>query len=106
MVEGQNEGKALQCVIGVFKLKHLVPVTWSAVTCTSIEEIEHSYLLLTGLVIGFSQTSYTVSEAAATATLTVRIISETPETEVSAVFSTGADSAVGKLADNSEVCLS
>ena len=58
-------------------------------------------------MVGFSPTSYTVSEAAGTVTLTVRIISGTLQTQVSTVFSTSPDTAVGKLVDNMyKSCLS
>ena len=53
--------------------------------------------LPTGVVVGFSSTSYTVSEDASTVTLTVRVISGTLQTQVSTVFSTSPDTAVGKL---------
>ena len=51
-------------------------------------------------MVGFSPTSYTVSEAAGTARLTVRVISGTLQSQVSTVFSTSPGTAVGKLVDN------
>ena len=51
------------------------------------------------VVIGFSMNFYTVSEGAGTATLTVRVIIGTLQTQVSTVFSTSPGTAVGKLAD-------
>ena len=59
--------------------------------------------LPTGVVVGFGPTSYTVSEAAGTATLTVRVISGRLQTQVSTVFSTSPGTAVGKLVDNLEL---
>ena len=51
-------------------------------------------------MVGFDPDSYTVSEAVGTATLTVRVISGTLQTQVSTVFSTSPGTAVGKLVDN------
>ena len=51
----------------------------------------------TGIVIGFDSESYRVSESVDTVTLIVRLISGVLQTNVSILFSTKADSAVGKL---------
>ena len=50
-------------------------------------------------MVGFDPDSYTVSEADGTATLTVKVISGTLQTQVSADFSTSPDTALGKLVD-------
>ena len=61
---------------------------------------DFSYELLpTGVVVGFKQSSYAVSESVRTATLTVMVISGTLQTQVSTVFSTSPGTAVGKLVD-------
>lgn len=51
-------------------------------------------------MVGFFPHSYTLSETDGIATLTVRVISGTIQTQVSTDFSTISGTAIGKLVDN------
>ena len=57
----------------------------------------YSYSLPTEVVIGFDPEFYRVSEDEGTVTLTVRLLGGVLQTNVSILFSTNSESAVGKL---------